>query len=64
MMPLALAIVHSVFGIQFALNLMSSFASKDDLIPSVIATVIIIGGIYGVYFMATYQGSKRIIKEK
>ena len=62
--PLVLAIIHSVFGIQFAITIMSGLASKKDLLPSAIATVIIIGIIYGAYFMATYFGSKNIIKEE
>ncbi len=61
--PLILAIIHSVFGIQFAIEMMSGLASKEDLLPSAIITVIIIGGIYGAYFLATYLGSKNIIKE-
>ena len=61
--PLVLAIIHSVFGIQFAITIMSGLASKKDLLPSAIATVIIIGVIYGIYFLATYLGSKNIIKE-
>ena len=61
--PLVLAIIHSVFGIQFAITIMSGLASKKDLLPSAIATVIIIGIIYGIYFLATYLGSKNIIKE-
>ena len=62
--PLILAIIHSVFGIQFAIELMSGLASKEDLLPSAVATVIIIGVIYGAYFLATYFGSKNIIKEE
>ncbi len=62
--PLVLAIIHSIFGIQFAITIMSGLASKNDLLPSVIATVIIIGVIYGSYFLATYYGSKSIIKEE
>ena len=61
--PLVLAIIHSIFGIQFAITIMSGLASKKDLLPSAIATVVIIGVIYGVYFLATYLGSKNIIKE-
>ena len=61
--PLILAIIHSIFGIQFAISMMSGLASKEDLLPSAIATVIIIGVIYGAYFLATYFGSKTIIKE-
>ena len=62
--PLVLAIIHSVFGIQFAITIMSGLASKKDLLPSAIATVIVIGVIYGIYFLATYLGSKNIIKEE
>lgn len=63
-MPLILAIIHSIFGIQFALEMMSGIASPHDLLPSVIATTVIIGVIYGAYFLATYIGSKNIIKEE
>ena len=62
-MPLILAIIHSVFGIQFALNLLSGIAKSRELVPSIIVTVIIIGVIYGSYFMATYFGSKNIIRD-
>jgi len=63
-LPMVLAIIHSIFGIQFALEMMAGLASKEDLLPSIIVTVIIIGIIYGSYFLATYFGSKNIIKEK
>ena len=61
-LPLILAVIHSIFGIQFAMTIMEGLAKSEDLLPSIIATVIIIGAIYGVYFMATYFGSKNIIK--
>lgn len=63
-MPLILATIHSVFGIQYALSVLSGVASTKDLLPSVIATVVVMGMIYGAYFMATYLGSKNIIKEE
>lgn len=63
-MPLLLAIIHSIFGIQFVLSMMAGLASKEDLLPSIITTVIVIGVIYGAYFLATYLGSKNIIKEE
>lgn len=62
--PLLLAIIHSIFGIQFALTGMSGLASKEALLPSVIVTVVVMGAIYGAYFLATYLGSKNIIKEE
>lgn len=63
-LPLLLAIIHSIFGIQFAMSIFEILASKEQLLPSVIATVIVIGVIYGCYFLATYIGSKNIIKEE
>ena len=61
--PIVIAIIHSIFGIQFALSTMSGIADAADLLPSIIATVLIIGFIYGIYFLATYFESKNIIKE-
>mgnify|MGYP002516227414 FL=1 len=63
-MPLILAVIHSVFGIQFALSIFETIASKSQLVPSVIASVIVIGAVYACYFIATYLGSKNIIKEE
>ena len=63
-LPLILAIVHSIFGIQFVMTMMSVLASPEQLLPSVIATVVIIAVVYGLYFLATYYGSKNIIKEE
>ena len=64
MMPLVLAIIHSIFGIKFILSMLAAIASPDELLPSIVVTVVIIGAIYGLYFLATYFGSKNIIKEE
>ena len=63
-LPLILAIIHSIFGIQFVLEMLSGLAEKKDLLPSIIATIIVMGIIYGEYFLATYFGSKNIIREE
>ena len=63
-LPLVFAMIHSIFGIQFVLSMMSGLASKKDLLPSVIATIIAIGVIYGAYFTATYLGSKNMMEEE
>lgn len=63
MLPLIVAIIHSIFGIQFGINVMEVLASKEELLPSAIVTVAVISVIYGIYFMATYLESKNIIKE-
>ena len=64
MLPLVLAIIHSIFGIKFVLSMLATLASPNELLPSVIVTAVIIGVIYGLYFLATYIGSKNIIKEE
>ena len=63
-LPLVLAVIHSIFGTQFAMSIFDTLASREQLLPSVIATVIVMGVIYGCYFLATYIGSKNIIKEE
>ena len=63
-MPLIFAIIHSIFGIQFMLKLLSGITKAKELMPSIIVTSIAIGFIYGSYFLATYFGSKNIIKEE
>ncbi len=62
-LPLILAIIHSIFGIQFALSMMSGLASTEQLLPSVVATVLIIGVIYGMYFWLHIGVVKNIIKK-
>lgn len=61
--PLVLAMLHSVFGIKFVLTMLSLQVNPDELIGSVISTVIVLLVIYGGYFLATYVGSKNIIRE-
>ena len=64
LMPLVLAIIHSIFGIQFGIEVMSGLADKKELIPSAVITLLLISIIYGIYFVATYLESKNIIKEE
>lgn len=64
LVPLALAMVHSVFGIQFAMKLASVQVSPKEMIPSVVATAVFLLAVYGGYFYATYAGSRNIIKEE
>lgn len=62
--PLILAVIHSIFGIQFALKIISVQVRPKEMLPSVIATAVFLVVIYGGYFFATYTGSKNIIKEE
>lgn len=64
LVPLVLAIIHSIFGIQFALKLVSVAVETKTMLPSVIATAIFLVVVYGGYFLATYTGSKNIISEE
>ena len=63
MLPLILALIHSIFGIMFAVKILEVFGT-DELLPSIITTVIFIVIIYGGYFLITYSCSKNIIKER
>ena len=63
LVPLLLAIIHSIFGIKCA-NIMLAAFGKEDMLNSVMMTAILIIVIYGGYFLVTYFSSKRIIKEK
>lgn len=59
-MPLALALVHSIFGIQYAYKIMSFYQAKD-ILASLCITAVTLTVIYTAYFAATYLGSRRII---
>lgn len=61
LLPLVVASIHSIFGIQFATKTMESFGS-GGLTSSIVLTAIIIAIIYGLYFVITYNGSKNMIK--
>lgn len=63
MLPLILALIHSVFGIMFAMKVLEVFGN-EQLLPSIIMTAIFIVIIYGGYFLITYYCSKNIIKER
>ena len=63
MLPLILALIHSVFGIMFAMKILEVFGN-EQLLPSIIMTAIFMVVIYGGYFLITYYCSKNIIKER
>lgn len=63
MLPLTFALIHSVFGIKFAMNILEIFGD-EQMLQSIIMTAIFIVFIYGGYFIITYYCSKNIIKEK
>lgn len=60
-MPLLLALAHSVVGIQTVNSLTVFLGRVDIFLPSIITVGIIIL-IYGSYFLITYMSYKRILK--
>lgn len=63
LMPLILALIHCIFGIQVCDYILKTF-TNTHLLKSIIMTLIILVVIYGGYFLITYFSSKNIIKEK
>lgn len=62
LMPLLLAVVHSVVGITAANEVIKVFG-RIDVTKNIIVTACVIIGVYGAYFGLTYMGSKSIISK-
>jgi len=60
LLPLALACVHSITGIKVANDAIND-AGNINALGNIIVTAILIGIVYGSYFIATYFSSKSII---
>lgn len=63
LIPLAVAAVHAVFGIQGLMS-MINMMWYENVYQDVFLGLTIIAVIYGIYFAATYFSSKKIIREK
>lgn len=61
--PLILAIIHSIFGIEFCKYILMTFG-EEEMTKSITMTAIFLIVIYGGYFLITYYCSKNIIKDK
>lgn len=60
--PLSLALVHSIVGLKISSHVVATFGNSsimDNILIAVVALVIIYGG----YFMATYLGAKKNISQ-
>ena len=57
-MPLLLAIVHTVVGIQFSSTMVQMFGSGTSILTMSLVTAGIMLVVYGGYFLATYLGCK------
>jgi putative ABC transport system permease protein len=63
LLPLSLAIVHSVVGID-VVNQVLVTVGNMDLLGSLAGTACILVLVYGAYFLATYFGSRSMIRQK
>lgn len=59
-LPLALAVIHSVVGIKVANDVLTIMGGINAL-ANIIITALLITLVYGSYFIATYYSSKRIL---
>ncbi len=60
-LPLIVAVIHSIFGIQVCVYMLETMGTTG-VTYSIIITAVMIAVIYGVYFLITYYCSKKIIK--
>lgn len=63
MLPLSLAIVHSIVGLKVSSDIVKAFGNAS-IVPNIIMTAIALVIIYGGYFLATYLGAKKNINER
>ncbi len=63
-MPLLLAIIHTVVGIQFSSTIVQLFGSGTSILTMSLVTAGIMLVVYGGYFLATYWGCKGMIRPK
>lgn len=61
-LPILLALVHSIFGIQVANDVVKVFGEYDTLGNNIVS-IGIICIVYAVYFYGTYRGYKRIVNK-
>lgn len=59
-LPIGLSLVHSICGIKVANNFIKVFGDHDMISNNIISIGAILV-IYGIYFIATYNGYKRIV---
>lgn len=63
MLPLGLAVVHSVVGVYVVNNAISQFGHLNAL-PNIIMAALLFLVIYGGYFIATFLGSRKMIRSR
>ena len=63
LLPLALAVIHSVVGVYVVNNAIAQFGNLNAL-PNIIMAALLFLVIYGGYFLATFLGSRKMIRSK
>ena len=63
MLPLGLAVIHSVVGISVVNNAIAQFGQLNAL-PNILMAALQFLIIYGGYFLATFLGSRKMIRSK
>lgn len=62
LLPVILAAVHSVFGIQVCMEMLSIYETKGTA-PALVLTMILIGMIYGGDYLVSQFGCEKIVRE-
>lgn len=63
MLPLGLAVIHSVVGVYVVNNAIAQFGQLDALSNIIMAALLFLV-IYGGYFLATFLGSRKMIRAR
>ena len=63
MMPLSLALIHSIVGLEFSKKIITVFGSVS-IMNNILISLFVLLVIYGGYFIATYIGAKKNINQR
>ena len=63
MMPLSLALIHSIVGLEFSKKIITVFGSVS-MMNNILISLFVLLVIYGGYFIATYIGAKKNINQR
>ena len=61
MIPLAIAMIHSIVGLKFAQGIVA-IVGDGSMMKYILITLVILIVVYGGYFIATYNGARKMIK--
>ena len=63
LLPLLLAVIHSVVGLTVASREVIKMFGDMNVVSTIFATSVFIVLVYGIYFLLTYVGSKSVINK-